>query len=315
MNRAMLYLTLRQYEYVAAVARAGSLSAAAKVLNVSQPSITVALTQVEARLGQRLFVRRKGAPVTMTAFGEEFVPRVEAVLALAAQLDNPQAVARGPGGRLTLGLFEDLAPLHLGRLLAALRQGLPDADIHHRTGDFTTLARDLLEGRVDLAVTFDLGLDASFHKVAVFSQRPHAFLACGHPLAGRGTVTLTDLAAQPLILFDEGLSVRHMLTLFRRAGFTPVVRHRVRSVEVMRSLAAHGEGVGISYSVPTSNQSQDGCALVSLPITDAAAAEPVILARADAGDLSDLQARAWNTVSATLRDAGSSVCDPLSVAP
>ena len=95
--------------------------------------------------------------------------------------------------------------------------------------------------------------------------------------------------------------MRHVLALFHRAGCTPRVRHRVRSVEVMRSLAAHGEGVGISYSVPASAQSQDGCPLVSLPITDAGAAEPVILARAETGDLFDLQARGWAAVVACLR--------------
>ena len=52
----MLYITLRQLEYVVAVARAGSLSEAAKTLGVSQPSLSVAITQVEDRLGLKLFI-------------------------------------------------------------------------------------------------------------------------------------------------------------------------------------------------------------------------------------------------------------------
>ena len=69
----MLYMTLRQMEYVVAVARGRSLSEAAVQLNVSQPSLSNALTQVEARLGHRLFRRRKGTATTLTPEGEVFV--------------------------------------------------------------------------------------------------------------------------------------------------------------------------------------------------------------------------------------------------
>ena len=56
----MLYLTLRQYEYVCAVGRHGSLSAAAAALNVSQPALSAALTKIESHLSQPLFMRRRG---------------------------------------------------------------------------------------------------------------------------------------------------------------------------------------------------------------------------------------------------------------
>ena len=50
-NSLMLYISLRQYEYIVAVAEAGSLTRAAEHLNVSQPSLSVAITRVEERLG------------------------------------------------------------------------------------------------------------------------------------------------------------------------------------------------------------------------------------------------------------------------
>lgn len=59
------------------------------------------------------------------------------------------------------------------------------------------------------------------------------------------------MASEPLILFEEMLSNRHALQLFRSQGLSPTVAHRVRSLEIMRSLAANGEGVGISYAFST----------------------------------------------------------------
>ena len=266
----MLYLTLRQLEYVSAVARTGSLSAAASQLNVSQPSLSVALTQVERRLAQKLFIRRRGAPVELTDFGKDYLAQAEEVLSLARQLDDPARAPRAAAGRLTLGIFEDLAPFHIGRLLAALRDSLPGADIRYRVADLETLARDMLHGRVDLSVTFDLGLDASFARERLASVRPCAVMR---------VVSLAALGDRPLILFEEGLSVRHMLGLFRRIGAEPIVRHRVRALEVMRSLAAHGEGIGVTYSGPETHCAYDGTPLARVPIADSFAAEPMILAR------------------------------------
>ncbi|MFN3955291.1 MAG: LysR family transcriptional regulator [Pararhodobacter sp.] len=278
----MLYLTLRQIEYVTAIARAGSLSAAAAQLNVSQPSLSVALSQVEARLGQRLFIRRRGTPVTPTAFAESYLAEAEALLARARRLEDPEAVRRSLAGTLALGVFEDLAPMYLAPLLRVLRDTLPDVDLRWQVAGFETLARTMAEGRLDLALTYDLGLDAGFARAPLALAVPHAFVAADDPLATRHSLHLADLAGRALILFEEGLSIRHMLALFDRIGARPLVRHRVRALEVMRSLAAHGEGVGLSYTNPPGAGSYDGARLRTIAIADTIAAEPLILARYNA---------------------------------
>ncbi len=275
----MLCLTLRQLEYVTAVAREGSLSGAALALHVSQPALSVALAQVEVRLGQTLFVRRKGARLTLTPFGREFITKAEDLLARAGQLEDPAAIRRKLAGTLTLGCFEDLAPVYLAPLLRRLRVALPGVALRWRTADFETLAQAMLDGGVDLALTYDLGLDASFERSVVGQVIPQAFVAPGRPPDRDGSISLRELAEHPLILFEEGLSIRHVLGLFRRQNLTPRVAHRVRSLELMRSLAAHGEGVGISYTRPPAAQSYDGSALSVLPIVDPEAAEALILAR------------------------------------
>lgn len=274
----MLYLTLRQFEYVSAVARYGSLSGAASQLNVSQPSLSVAITQVEQHLAHKLFIRRRGAPVELTNFGRDYLAQVEEIISLARQLEDPARGRQAAPGRLTLGIFEDLAPLHIGRLLKALPGELQGTEIRYRIADFETLSRDMLQARIDMAVTFDLGLDASFWRRPLASIQPHALMPIDDPLAGLPEISLEDLGQRALILFEEGLSVRHVLGLFRRINAEPVVRHKVQALEVMRSLAAHGEGIGITYAGPRSGCAYDGTPLASVPIAEAFAREPIILA-------------------------------------
>lgn len=275
----MLYLTLRQLEYVVAVARAGSLSGAAAALNVSQPSLSVALSQVEDRLGQMLFIRKKGTPLRMTTLAHRYAKEAETLLSMARRMQDPVVLQRSVNGAIALGCFEDLAPRYLAPMLRLLRQLLPGVEINWRIVDFQTLAADMRDGRIDLSLTYDLGLDSGFEKMALAQVAPYAFFNEDHALADRPQVTLGDISAEPLILFDEVLSNRHTVQLFQNSGLSPAVAHRVGSLEIMRSLAANGEGVGISYTLPPGYLSYDGARVRAVVISDPTAREPIILAR------------------------------------
>ncbi|MEX0300854.1 MAG: LysR substrate-binding domain-containing protein, partial [Leisingera sp.] len=130
----------------------------------------------------------------------------------------------------------------------------------------------------DLAITYDLGLDAAFSRVELDRYVPHALVPPEHPLASRSGISLDELTRHPLVLSQEGMSVQHMLGLFKTHGLVPRIAHRADSLELLRSLAANGEGVGISYSLPPGGISYDGKPLCAVPVTDPAAEEPVILA-------------------------------------
>lgn len=294
----MLYLTLRQIEYVVTVARAGSLSAAAAALNVSQPSLSVAIAQVEDRLGQKLFIRNKGARLRTTTFAGLYLREAEALLASARRLEDAEGIRRAINGRIVFGCFEDLAPHHLAPTLRDLRAALPGVNVAWNVTDFETLARDLRDGRIDLAMTYDLGLDSGYSRVILAEVSPFAFVEPSHPLAQRPGLALAEIAAEPLILYEEMLSNRHALHLFRSKGLTPVVAHRVRSLEIMRSLAAHGEGVGISYGRPPGDQTYDGAIVRTVPILDPVARERIVLARFDKAPLTPVVTAVQSTISA-----------------
>ncbi|MFW8633709.1 LysR family transcriptional regulator [Cribrihabitans pelagius] len=273
----MLYLTLRHYEYVCAVARHGSLSAAAEALHVSQPALSAALSRIEDRLGHALFLRRRGAALALTPQGRAFAARAQALLDQAARLEDPDGAADGRQP-LVLACFSDLAPFLLAPALKALREALPGTAVSWRACGFEALIGALSRGEADLALTYDLGLDAGFDRMELERIAPHALVPPGHPLAARAGVSLAELAAHPLVLSQEGLSVQHMLGLFKAQGLVPRIAHRAETLELLRSLAANGEGAGLSYSLPPGGFSYDGKPLRAVAVRDEAAREPVILA-------------------------------------
>ncbi|MBS0563043.1 MAG: LysR family transcriptional regulator [Proteobacteria bacterium] len=271
----MLSITLRQLEYAVAVVRAESVTLAAERLHVSQPALSVALGQLEAQLGKALFLRRPGGPMLATGFGRGFLERAEAVLAEVARLTETADEA----APVTLACFEDLAPLILAPLMALARQVSPAIRVTPLVAGFEALADHLARGRADLAITYDLGLSAEVERQEIARLGPHAILAASHPLAARDRLTLADLAGEPLILADQGLSVGHMRALFTRAGLVPQIAHRAASLELMRSFAANGLGVGISYTRPAPGLSYDGQPLATRPLAGAGPGEPILLAR------------------------------------
>jgi len=162
--------------------------------------------------------------------------------------------------------------------MAAVATRAPGLHLIPTLMEFEDLAQALRLGRADLALTWDLGLEADVTRQTLAHIPPHAVMAADHPLAGRTGLLLRDLADQPLILADQGLSISHMRALFARAGLAPIVAHRAASLDLLRSLAANGLGVGLSYTNPAARLSQDGRALVTRPIIDAGA-EAIVLAR------------------------------------
>ncbi|ESZ75309.1 LysR family transcriptional regulator [Mesorhizobium sp. L103C105A0] len=270
-------LTLTQLRYLVAVARQGSVTAAARMLNVSQPSISVAIDNVEATLGQKLFVRQRGSGIALTSFGRGAVAKAKQVLAEADELVGLGTRDADVGGELVLGCFEDLAPYFAPALIRAFSQRCPAVTVVVRDETFETLGRRLGDSAIDLGLTYDLGLPSHFARILLHELRPHALLPQGHALASQASVSLAELAAHPLVTTDQPDSWQHMLDLFLSRGLSPVSQSTTSSFELQRSMVANGFGVAVSYTRPHGDRSYDGLPLVCKPLSDPLPMQRIIL--------------------------------------
>lgn len=278
----MLAITIRQLEYATATARCGGVTAAADSLNISQPALSVALAQLEATLGQPLFIRTPGGRITPTSFGRTWLAGAQIQLDALTRLMSGEA----PAAAVRLACFEDLAPTLLAPLLRKLHAAAPDITIAPEVLPFEAITEGLRSGRIDLALTWDLGLDAASEKTVLRQVQPHAICAIDSPLAAlakRGA-TLATISEHPLILADQGLSLGHMRALFTARDLPFTVAHRTASLDLMRSYAGNGLGVGLSYTRPWGRRASCGARLSTIPVIDAGS-EPIILARLAANAL------------------------------
>jgi DNA-binding transcriptional LysR family regulator len=276
----MLLVTLKRIEHAIAAYDHAGVTAAARALNVSQPSLTVSISQLESELGCPLFIRRKGHEIKPTSFGRSFFREAKILIRQANALMASAKPHTEISGNITFGCFEDLAPFHLANIVARMSLEYPGIVVNCSVSGFDTLASRLIQGTIDVVLTYDLGLSSQVERIPVSSTKPYALVAKAHRFASLSSITLKELASEPLILTSQTFSWQHMLTLFNAQDLEPVVGFKASSIELQRSFVGNGLGVAISYARPFALESYDGKPLHMLEIDDELPTQRILLAHA-----------------------------------
>jgi molybdate transport repressor ModE-like protein len=230
-----------------AVARAGSISAAARDLGWTQPAVSQHLRALERSAGCALLLRGAGG-VELTEPGRVLLARADA---LAVQLHMAEeeladltALRRG---RVRLAAYPSAAATLVPRAVAGLRARHPDIDVELTEAEPPEALALLATGDADLALVFSYdGLpptDGAGLAWRPLADEPVALVVgADHRAATRRRLTLADLAGEPWIVGCERCRA-HALLVCAEAGFEPVVRHTSDDYVVVQNLVAVGLGV------------------------------------------------------------------------
>ena len=244
MSAAPHPFTLRQLQYVVAVAQELSFRRAAARCHVSQPSLSAQLAQVEGSLGVRLF-ERAYKRVLVTAAGRDLVERAKRLLLEADEMVYAaQRVADPLSGTIRLGVIPTIAPYLLPSVTAALRRKLPGLRIAWAEDKTDALVQKLGAGEIEGAV---VALEADLGEVAREIVAPEPFVLVTRPehalAARRGPVTEAELRGEELLLLDEGHCFRDQAL---EACGTARVREgefRATSLSTLVQMVAGGAGI------------------------------------------------------------------------
>ncbi len=237
--------TLRQLRTFVAVAERGSITEAARALNLTQPAASQQLREVERQLGTRL-LDRAGGRLVPTASGLAALGPARQALAAAAEVAAvAQAVRAGKVGRVRLGTGATACIHLLPKALAAVRARLPGLEIVVATGNTPDILRRVEEGALDLGlVTMPRQMPRTLAATLVRRDALAALLP--EALAASAAFTPAALAALPLILYEPGGDTRGIVDAwFRRAGLAPKPIMELGSVEAIKVLVGSGLGASV----------------------------------------------------------------------
>ncbi len=258
-------ISLRQMEYFLATAKHGSIAAASNLIHISAPSISAAITHMEAKLGIQLFVRHPSKGLTLTPVGTQVMKECEDLLMRTARLydiaaDSSQIVQ----GVLRVGCFQSLTAMIAPEVIFGFKRAFEKVDLQMIEGNQQELMSKLHNAEIDVALTYDLQLDKDIHFEVLSHLPPHVLLSEFHPLAQQVSTTLEELAPEPMVLLDLPMSRDYFMSLLSQAGVEPNVVARSRSDDVVRSMVANGLGYALFNARPKSTQSLDGKRFVRL---------------------------------------------------
>lgn len=288
----MLRFTLRQLEYFVAVGEMGSIAMAAEKVNVSSPSISAAVNQLEKEFGLPLFVRQHAQGLSLTLAGREMMKQAKLVLDNAEKLvDLAADVSGNVQGPLSIGVLLTFAQMVVPALRASFEALFPDVRVTQHELDQAQIFSKLRRGEIDIALTYDLDLPGDLKFQPVATLPPYAILPPDHPLAARASVSVDDLLPYPMVLLDLPFSSEYFLSFFGASGTKPKVAERTRDMAVMRSLVANGFGFSIANVRPLNDLSPDGKPLRFVPLDgDARPMQLGLLASKDADSASVIRA-------------------------
>lgn len=249
--------TLRQLQYVVAVASTKSFRGAATLCHVSQPSLSSQIAQVESALGVALFERdRRG--VLLTPAGVDLVERARTLLRDADDLvTTSQRYADPLAGTLRIGLIPTISPYLLPDAAPLLRKTFPRLSLVYREEKTPVLVDKLEQGELDAAV---LALEANLGDLVTEPIAEDPFVlafARTHRFADRKKpVAMADLEGENVLLLDDGHCLREQALVFCQRAKTEELEFRATSLATLCQMVAGGAGVTLlpTLALPIENR-------------------------------------------------------------
>ena len=248
-------VTLRQLRAFAAVAEAGSFTAAARQLHLTQSALSVLVRELEREMGLQLLDRHTRR-VQLSEAGREFLPSVHRLLGdLAGALAGVTDLRDKKRGLLRVAAPQLMACTLMPQVIAAYRARFPDVEVRLTDTLPEHLLAGLLAGQVELAVGQDVAVDAAIERRTPFLRDRH-WLICpeGHAFARRRKVRWHELAPWTFIAPTRDFRQR-VLPELDAAGRELMLRTSTQEVSYMTTalgMVAAGLGLTVcpTYSAP-----------------------------------------------------------------
>ena len=237
-------MTLRELEYIIAVADTLSFSRAADHCHVSQPTLSAQVKKMEMALGITIF-ERNNRRVYVTDVGMEIVQSARRILMDVAVIKETARASRDPlSGRFRLGAFPTLASYLFPKILLPIKSDMPQLHLILVEEKTDELLSRLKAGTLDAAFIALPVNDAALSSQKIFDDPFYVAVPPNHELARRESMPATALIDMPLLLLEEGHCLRDQaLDICNIIGTKEQTDYRATSLETLRQMVKVGSGV------------------------------------------------------------------------
>src|SRR5271169_2209341 len=261
----MAMITLRQLQYLLALAKFGHFGRAAEACAVTQPALSMQIRDLERKLGVAVVERRPGE-VILTEVGREIARRGEDVLAASRDLVDFARHRSGLlTGRLTLGMIPSLAPYLLPRILPVLQTRFPELRLELRETRTKQLVEDIKSGALDTAMLALPVSEPDIDTIELFEDLFLLAVPSSDPRVESKRVAVDEIDPTRLILLEEGHCLRDQALAFcataarsGRAGEAGGTAFGASSLATVMQMVANGYGGTLIPQIAADVERRDG---------------------------------------------------------
>lgn len=239
-------INVRHLAVFRAVMKTGSVSAAARLLAVSQPAVTKTLQQIEWEIGVPLFRRIKGR-LRPTPESVLLMPKVDQVFGAVEEVERlATEIGGGNVGQVSIATATTLAASIVASAVAEYRARRPQALVRVRALATRQVVEEVANNQVDIGLTDAATVEGTLRTEELCRAQIGCVMASGHRLAGKRVIRLADLKEENIITFFEetlvGLQIRQRLSALDMSSVIPLSTNQSLIACVM---ASKGLGVGL----------------------------------------------------------------------
>lgn len=250
-------------EYLLAIEKTGSLSAAGRLLKVSQPTLTVFVQGLEQQLGAALF-RREGRCLVPTAQGRVLLNAAREIVAVKEQTyQTIHRLTHHQSSRIVIGATPLRGSLMVAQVFPAFNRRFPDVELVIREG-YTRDIKDWVQrGQVDCALSSYISSEEGFEIIATMKEEIVAAVPGFYPMAAmareRGDalpcVDIRCFADSPFVLMAEGNTARAVYDrIMEKEGLRPTEVFETNNLLVLCRMVGQGMGVAL---IPASSMQKN----------------------------------------------------------
>lgn len=239
-------MKLSALRYLVAFADEGSFSRAADRCKVSQPTLSVALQNLEAKLGVSLIDRAKGH-VGLTELGQEVTAQARRALEEARRVETVAQMGKDPlQGEFRLGVIHTIGPYLLPDLIAAMRRNAPQMTLYIEESMTALLADYLKYGTVDAAIVAMPFEVSGIETRPLYDEPFRVVVPRHHPWIKRKTIATEEVRGDNVLVLKAGNCFREqVLDACPDISHAEGSLHQGHSIETIRCMVASGYGISV----------------------------------------------------------------------
>lgn len=240
--------------YVVAAADHSSFRRAAAMLNITQPTLSKRIRELEERIGVLLFERSTGG-AQLTALGEDFVQSARRILTELELMENrARAGKRGDAGRLEIGFYTSLSTGALRDTIFTFAEQHAQVDVNVTEDARAALIPLLDRGMIDIVVLLGEPAYTDYAHMSLWSERIMVAFPKTHPLVVRDFVYWTDLKSERFLMSrrDPGPEIQDiLLNKLASPGQRPLIKQIMANSDHILSVVDGNRGITLTCESST----------------------------------------------------------------